>query len=69
MFRKSVWLTPIDYLNHQRMDLARKLLVETELRMDEITVRTGNLDASAFSRGFSREVGMLPVEYLRALRT
>ena len=68
MFRETVGLTPIEYLNNQRMDLARKLLAETELRMDEIASRTGYRDASAFGRAFSREVGMPPAEYRRAAR-
>ena len=68
MFRNAVGLTPIDYLNRRRMDLARKLLVETELRIDDIALQAGYRDASAFSRAFSREVGLPPAEYRRAAR-
>jgi AraC-like DNA-binding protein len=68
MFRDAVGLTPIDYLNRQRMDIARKLLVETDLRIDDIALRAGYRDASAFSRAFSREVGVPPAEYRKAAR-
>lgn len=68
MFRDAVGMTPIDYLGRQRMDIARKLLVETELRIDDVALRVGYRDASAFSRAFSRDAGIPPAEYRKAAR-
>ena len=51
------------YITRLRMEEAKRLLVSTELTLQEIVNRIGYLDTSSFIRKFKRETGKTPGEY------
>lgn len=62
-FQNGLHQSPIDYLIDYRLNIAKKLLLETELSMTEIAYRCGFSDASYFSKKFRTDIGVPPVEY------
>ncbi|WP_439370338.1 helix-turn-helix domain-containing protein [Bradyrhizobium sp. PMVTL-01] len=64
-FKKSVGITPHEYLMQRRVDLAMSLLSATEMPLAEIAAAAGFVDQSHCSRRFRRSVGMSPRDYRR----
>ncbi len=64
-FKRAVGLSPMDYLLHWRMALAKDLLGRDGGGMAEIARRVGYGSASAFSVAFTRHVGLPPTLYAR----
>ena len=64
-FKEAVGLTPINYIAGWRAEMARKLLRESNLAIDEIAVQTGYNDTNAFSRAFKRATGSSPGMFRR----
>ena len=56
-------MTPLTYLQTQRVARAKQLLELSELSLDQIVVECGYEDVSSFRKLFSRHVGMTPREY------
>ncbi|GEM44595.1 AraC family transcriptional regulator [Deinococcus cellulosilyticus] len=57
-------MTPIDYLNHQRLNLARQLLdSQPELSITEISNRCGFNSSQYFANSFKAREGCTPSEY------
>ena len=52
--------TPSAYIKHIRMEVAARLLRETELPINEIALRTGFANAKYFSIAFKQEFGKSP---------
>ena len=65
IFRKSIGETPGAYYLRLRLNAARRLVLDTQLRMAEIAARTGFASAASFSRAFSRAFGQAPVRMRR----
>lgn len=63
-FNKRVGCPPLRYLTDWRMTVARRRLVETAEPLASIAARVG-YDETAFSRAFTREVGLAPSQYRR----
>ncbi len=63
IFCEAYQKSPQQYLMQIRMEKARELLLNTELRVSEIAARVGYPDALAFSRTFKKEHGKSPSEY------
>lgn len=59
-FRDRVGETPLEYLNHWRMTLARTALSDTDNSLAEIAASVGYLSDTAFSIAFKRSVGVSP---------
>lgn len=53
----------IDYLTRLRIDKAKSLMTDAELRLYEISQLVGYQDVKYFSRLFKRHVGATPAEY------
>lgn len=69
VFRKEMGVTPIQYLNHYRVEQAKNLLVESDKSMDQIARQIGASSQNYFSYLFRRIAGKTPREYrLRAQR-
>ncbi|MGJ4939133.1 AraC family transcriptional regulator [Bradyrhizobium sp. HKCCYLS1011] len=68
-FSRTVGLPPMQYLQAWRMALARRLLRERELGMDEVAERVGYGSASAFSVAFARHSGVAPARYARTIQS
>ncbi|WP_431870411.1 helix-turn-helix domain-containing protein [Nocardiopsis eucommiae] len=66
-FRAAYGLPPHAYLNQQRVDRARALLLQG-WRAGEVAARVGFADQSHLTRHFRRHLGVPPVAYQRALR-
>jgi AraC-like DNA-binding protein len=56
------------HIKEHRMEKAAWLLQEGELAVSEIAKQVGYTSQSKFSAAFSREYGVLPVEYRRNSR-
>ena len=64
-FRRAVGTTPMEYLLHWRMVLAKDLLRRRDASVAEIARRVGYGSASTFSVAFARHVGLPPSSYAR----
>lgn len=63
-FKDALGATPVDYLNHYRVNRAMTLLVnETELSVEEISMRVGFESSTYFRRVFKRITGKTPKDY------
>jgi transcriptional regulator GlxA family with amidase domain len=67
-FRAEVGTTPHDWLMHQRVLLARRLLEETDLGVESIAARAGFGDAAMLRHHFTRRVGTTPHAYRTTFR-
>ena len=63
LFRQTYGETISDHILHKRMELAKKLLVSTNDKIQDIAVKTGYLSAHSFTRSFRGEFGISPTEY------
>ncbi len=65
-FTAQIGETPIRYLAGWRIQLAKRLLKETDLRLAEIAERVGYTSEAAFNRAFKRHVGWPPATWRAA---
>ncbi len=63
LFKKKTGLTYQKYLTDYRIDRAKKLLTETDIRIYEVCKLVGYSDVNHFNQIFEREEGMKPSEY------
>ena len=52
-----------EYINHRRVELAKKLLSKGDISVEEIAYRVGYSSKSSFYRVFTRITGTTPSEY------
>jgi AraC-like DNA-binding protein len=69
LFRKATGLTFTEYLSRTRVEKARNLLVNPNLRISEIAYACGFGSLGHFNRVFKKIVGLSPTEYRDALPT
>lgn len=62
-FKKLLGVTPMKYLLQWRMALAKHLLSNEKLSIEEIACKLGYGSSSAFSTAFTRFVGRAPSQY------
>jgi AraC family transcriptional regulator len=62
-FKKSVGVTPHNYLIRRRVERTSELLSGTELSLSEIAQAAGFADQSHCARRFRQHVGMSPRDY------
>lgn len=67
-FTRKVGLRPMEYLFAWRMAVAKDLLRNEAIALDEVARRVGYGSASTFSAAFSRHVGKPPGRYARSGR-
>lgn len=63
LFHKTIGMTPAAYIRRQRINKAKLLLAECELRIELISETLGFCNTSHFIRLFKAAEGMTPVEY------
>ena len=61
-------MTVISYLNQVRVEAAKKLLISTEMNMDEIAEQTGFESSKYFCRVFRNMTGQAPSLFRRAYK-
>jgi transcriptional regulator GlxA family with amidase domain len=62
-FKASLGISPLSYLQSQRIARARQLLESSRLPLERIVEQCGYEDVSSFRKLFARQVGMTPREY------
>jgi transcriptional regulator GlxA family with amidase domain len=62
-FKESTGESPYAYLQRLRLEASKALLATSNYRIDQIAVRVGYQDESAFRRLFKKHVGVSPREY------
>jgi AraC family transcriptional regulator, transcriptional activator FtrA len=67
-FRAETGTTPHQWVTGQRVLLARRLLEETDLSVEEVARRSGLGTAAMLRHHFTRVVGANPVSYRRTFR-
>ncbi|MEV0152595.1 helix-turn-helix domain-containing protein [Micromonospora sp. NPDC050686] len=67
-FRAETGTTPHDWLTNQRLLLARRLLEETVLSVEEVAGLAGFGDAAGLRHHFTRRVGTTPLAYRSTFR-
>jgi AraC-like DNA-binding protein len=63
VFRKEVQFSPIDYFLHLKIERAAHLLLHTNLKINQISLKLGFDDPYYFSRLFKKIKGVSPKEY------
>lgn len=66
-FRDEVGLTPMNWLIHQRIELARELLEESDVPVEQVAARAG-LGTAANLRHFHAALGVSPSAYRTTFR-
>ncbi len=66
-FGERLHLSPIRWLQQQRIEMAKSLLHSTRLTIAEVCEKIGYEDVPSFTRLFAKTTGMAPREYRREL--
>jgi AraC family transcriptional regulator, transcriptional activator FtrA len=67
-FRAETGASPHDWLTHQRVLFARRLLEETDLTVEAVAMRAGFGDAATLRHHFSKRAGTTPQHYRQTFR-
>lgn len=68
MFKEKAGENLSDYINKRKIEKAKQLIKNNELRMYEIALNVGMEDTAYFSRVFKKYEGISPSEYQKELR-
>ena len=67
-FKKQTGFSPMQYVDIQRMNLAKELLLNTELPLKQIVAQVGYIDESNFIRKFKRQEQVTPIKFRQNYR-
>lgn len=62
-FKKKTDMSIVEYITNLRMETAKKILVDTNLPVKEVSGMVGYSDYAYFNRVFKKEVGCSPNQY------
>lgn len=65
IFKKELGISVIDYLIELRIEMAKKLLRDTNMRVSDVAGQVGYSNFSHFSKLFKKKVGVNPNQYKR----
>ena len=68
VFKRETGRSIIDYLLEERMNLAKQLLTEGTLSLQQVAEITGFSDHNYFSRTFKKRTGYTPGQYRKMIR-
>jgi AraC family L-rhamnose operon transcriptional activator RhaR len=63
LFKKVTGLPPMAYQRRRRLELASRLLLQSNLPVSEVGAQVGWSDANYFTRRFRTEFGVTPTDY------
>lgn len=63
LFKKNMGMNMTDYITEYRLEIAKKLLLETEMPICEVASTVGFQDQRYFSKRFKHLLGKTPTEY------
>ncbi|WP_308635307.1 response regulator transcription factor [Paenibacillus silvisoli] len=63
LFRKETGILFSSYLNHLRIEKAKELLLQTDMKMTDIAAKVGYLEPSHFYKIFKKATGVSPAEF------
>ena len=63
LFKEQFGLTPLEYINHERLKLAKKLLAGSGESLNSVSSRCGFSDVNYFVRLFRKKEGLTPGAY------
>lgn len=69
VFTQEVGISPSDYVDLTRIDVARYLLEAGQLTIDAIAAKSGFASARAMRRAFLAHIGSIPTDYRERFRT
>ncbi len=69
VFKQEVGLSPSDYVDMTRIDVARFLLEGSRLSVDAVAAKSGFGSARAMRRAFLAHIGAMPSDYRERFRT
>jgi AraC family transcriptional activator of pobA len=64
LFKEYVGMTPMSYINHLRIEKAKKMLLEKTATIMEISLECGFSNSSRFSETFKKKTGKSPRQYM-----
>ncbi len=67
-FRSHYGVTPLEHIQHLRVERAKALLETTRLSFDEVVGRCGYSDVSSFRKLFKRATTLTPADYRARFR-
>ena len=68
IFKDTLGESPIDYINFERIKLAKKLMAKTNKKLSEIAFITGFNNVSYFNRQFKKQEMLSPSQYRKILK-
>ena len=68
IFKKETNLSLSTYIIKERIDIAKKLLENTDLQISSIAIRVGYKNFSYFAKIFRKNVGMNPIEFKNSFK-
>jgi AraC-like DNA-binding protein len=68
LFKEQFGLTPVDYINHERIKLAKQLLANGNQSITQTGLQCGFTDVNYFVRTFRKIEGITPGGYQKCLR-
>ncbi|HHV60150.1 MAG TPA: AraC family transcriptional regulator [Clostridiaceae bacterium] len=68
-FKEETGITPVSYLRKVRIERAKDLLAETDMKVAEIAQSVGFSNQQRFNETFRQQVKMTPLEYRKRNRT
>ncbi|MDM8143565.1 AraC family transcriptional regulator [Megamonas hypermegale] len=63
LFKKSLGITPMQYVIKRRIGLAQTLLISTDLSATQIATMVGYDNANYFINSFTKIIGITPIRY------
>jgi transcriptional regulator GlxA family with amidase domain len=69
VFRRETGMSPADFVEVTRIEIARGLLEERDIPVQEVARRSGFSTAEAARRAFLRRLGLTPSEYRERFRS